>query len=309
MYKKVSLVFILVCFFISSTEQKKLTIPENLAIGAISGTTEVFANHWTEFIKSQYQEPDKFKWPKLTGTKLQQAKLFTETLYRGVGACAVSYVPGYAAQFLISEKLKELLLDTSNQNSNKFKGIPIDFLAGALSAGIITPSQVITIYQQNANKKLLESCKEIYAQGKIKNFYRGFIPTALRWGGFAGIYLSGSDIIKDKLKELNDEDKGINWCKDLGYSIGAGIPAGILATIVTHPFDVVKTKIQLDCKATKYKNLQEVINEIYKENGFSGFTKGWRPRSFRVISAIIILNSINKSLKCNLLKYKEQDEI
>ena len=56
----------------------------------------------------------------------------------------------------------------------------------------------------------------------------------------------------------------------------AGLEAGGLATIITQPMWVIKTRILLntDPKVTQFQNVTQKIKEIYKQNRFGGFFKG-----------------------------------
>ena len=57
-----------------------------------------------------------------------------------------------------------------------------------------------------------------------------------------------------------------------GITFTSGVIAGILASLVTHPPDVVKTKLQIDPKS--YRNTIPTIVSIYKSNGIQGFYRG-----------------------------------
>lgn len=57
-----------------------------------------------------------------------------------------------------------------------------------------------------------------------------------------------------------------------GITFTSGVIAGILASLVTHPPDVVKTKLQIDPKS--YRNTIPTIVSIYKSNGIPGFFRG-----------------------------------
>lgn len=52
--------------------------------------------------------------------------------------------------------------------------------------------------------------------------------------------------------------------------------SGVLASILTHPSDVLKTQMQLF--PNKYPNLRSVFTSIYTEHGIQGYFQGVIPR-------------------------------
>lgn len=55
--------------------------------------------------------------------------------------------------------------------------------------------------------------------------------------------------------------------------------AGLFATTVTHPFDLMKTRLQL--LPNEYKNLFHSVSLIYGREGLRGFFSGLMPRLLR----------------------------
>lgn len=303
--KKIIFSFIFIFNLVLVASDKKLSMLDNLSIGTLTGIAEVTTGHPWDYLKLVIQEPAKYKF-----------SLNPKILYRGYGSCASSYVPGYAVQFIVSEKLSEILKskDKEHKISEPIKiGSKIfsDFLAGALSATVINPSQVIALQQQRTGQSLKDAIKEIYSANGIKGINRGFIPTSLRWGIFTASYLAINNIFKNKLKEYYDDlDKDLDWEQELFYILFAGTPSGALATILTQPFDVVKTRTQLDYKCQKYKNLREVVKELYKEDGLKSFTRGMGPRGIRVIQAVCLMGALTSWLKEQKLNdFKPEDQI
>lgn len=74
----------------------------------------------------------------------------------------------------------------------------------------------------------------------------------------------------------------LDWF-DGGFSsplhFSCGIVAGIFASIVTQPMDVIKTKMQL--YPEQYKSILSAVACINQKNGFSGYFAGLAPRMLR----------------------------
>jgi len=58
--------------------------------------------------------------------------------------------------------------------------------------------------------------------------------------------------------------------------------AGAFATIVTHPFDVIKTKVQVR-QEQRYHGLVQTVSTIWKQRGVLGFFDGVSLRISRKI--------------------------
>lgn len=73
-------------------------------------------------------------------------------------------------------------------------------------------------------------------------------------------------------KALNDRDS-------VSSLLACGIFAGILASAITHPADVVKTKMQL--YPHEFNSAYNGFIFIYEKNGLKGFFRGMVPRMLR----------------------------
>jgi hypothetical protein len=61
--------------------------------------------------------------------------------------------------------------------------------------------------------------------------------------------------------------------------LSCGLTAGLLSTIITHPIDVIKTRMQLDPRG--HIRFFRSVSLILKEDGFVGFFRGLVPRGLR----------------------------
>lgn len=116
----------------------------------------------------------------------------------------------------------------------------------------------------------------------VRGLYRGMVPTLIRDVPFSGLYV----LIYTRLKavlELEFPD-----APTYGVHFSSGVVAGVLATTVVHPADVVKTRMQLSIldkgahgELTSVKNsltLRQTVRKIVGDEGWRGFKKGIVPR-------------------------------
>ena len=120
---------------------------------------------------------------------------------------------------------------------------------------------------------------KIYQDEGLKGFGVGALTSAMKDAPFAGIYF----VIYIKLKRFLEEEIGMKSL--LMNSFVSGMTAGIIATSLTNPFDVIRTRLQygffIKEEELKYKGIGDGFKKIYKMDGWKGFFKGLAPRLIR----------------------------
>ncbi|KAF0695089.1 Aste57867_14074 [Aphanomyces stellatus] len=101
-----------------------------------------------------------------------------------------------------------------------------------------------------------------------KGLYRGVWPTLLRDVPFSGLYVA----IYSRLKNVGFDGNPV------AVNFGCGVAAGITATILVHPFDVVKTRMQLEMDG---RSVRATMLKMYTDEGVPGFLRGVVPRIFK----------------------------
>ena len=123
--------------------------------------------------------------------------------------------------------------------------------------------------------------------------------TMSREAVYAASYLGGVPILRQKLET-------VDAIKDIpgGPFLGAGITMGVIATVLTHPSDTIKTRQQAfpDLKSyPQYRTMYSTAQHIVQEGGVTALFAGLMPRAFRIIGAMFIFNSV----KTNAVEYLE----
>lgn len=95
--------------------------------------------------------------------------------------------------------------------------------------------------------------------------------TSLRDVPHAGIYLSIYEHLKVNLRS--------QISNDTFHRLTCGLLAGGVSTVVTQPFDLVKTRVQLDSK--KYPGMISAFRTVIWEEGVRGLFTGASVRLFR----------------------------
>lgn len=113
-----------------------------------------------------------------------------------------------------------------------------------------------------------QALTEIGHSESLYGLYKGLIPTLLRDAPYSALYLAIYQSLRNNL-----------FAKDtVSSTLAAGCIAGTLASTLTHPMDVVKTRIQVNKERC---GIRDISAEVYKEKGLQGFYSGIVPRVVR----------------------------
>jgi len=146
-------------------------------------------------------------------------------------------------------------------------------LARVFSSFISNPILVVSARMEvpgyNAYKNMFSAFKKIYKYEGPYTFFKGGLATILKEGPFAGLYY----MIYKNIKELLQTHDFHIALK----SLFSGLTAGVIATATTHPFEIIRARLQVHGKFTdnknhEYKGITDAILKIYKFEGFKGYT-------------------------------------
>jgi len=184
-------------------------------------------------------------------------------LWRGLIPSLMRTVPGVGLYFSTAHTLRSHF----GQQRDAKSSLMIGFLSRSVACTAMIPITVVNLRTElSHNKVIAYKLRDIYRMEGLRGLTRGLLPTILRDAPFSGIYMMLYDYIKNS--EWNQFDSALL----------NGIGAGIIASAVTHPADVVKTKMQL---TTGRKTLATACVRIFNKYGAKGFFLGLCPRLLR----------------------------
>merc|ERR1719285_1035760 len=168
--------------------------------------------------------------------------------------------------------------------------------AGALSAWIYGPADLIVIQQQNLQLTAMETVRYLRLRYGDFFFTRGMLSTAGREAAYASGYLGLAPICFVTAKKyIPNEPLAM---------VTAGIFAGSLGSIVSHPLDTGKTVMQADITRRKYPTAVSVMRAYSKMYGVTSLYKGGFVRVLRSINACFIIAGIRETA----IRYKTAQE-
>lgn len=131
-------------------------------------------------------------------------------------------------------------------------------------------------------KGICAALRSIYRNEGHRGLFSGLTATLLRDAPFSGIYLMFYNQTKTTL--FHDE---LDTTLPPVVNFSCGIIAGILASLVTQPADVIKTHMQLS--PMKFQWIGQAVTLIFKDYGLRGFFQGSIPRALRrtLMSAMV----------------------
>ncbi|KAL7883542.1 hypothetical protein SRHO_G00012000 [Serrasalmus rhombeus] len=196
-------------------------------------------------------------------------------LWKGVSPSFVRCIPGVGIYFSTYFSLKQHFF------SDRAPG-PVEAMllgAGARSvAGVcMLPVTVIKTRFESGRYNygsVAGALRSVCQTEGPRALFSGLTATLMRDAPFSGIYVMFYSQAKSTLPSEISQSA---YAPLANFS--CGVVAGVLASLITQPADVVKTHVQVSPHL--FKRTTDVVHYIYMEHGLVGFFRGAVPRSLR----------------------------
>ncbi|KAF0979965.1 hypothetical protein FDP41_001118 [Naegleria fowleri] len=202
--------------------------------------------------------------------------------YRGLIPQLIGVSPEKAIKLVTNDTLRDLFGKEGDEIY-----FPLEVLAGcgagASQVVFTNPIEIVKIRLQVqgelartegiAPKGAIQICRELGFAG----LYKGASACFARDIPFSGIYFPLYAFLKEYFRE-----EGATETSNGRLFIAGSIAGGISAASTT-PFDVIKTRLQVEARAgqTQYRGIVHCAKTIFKEEGVTAFFKGTVPRILR----------------------------
>ncbi|KAI0056798.1 solute carrier family 25 member 38 [Artomyces pyxidatus] len=284
-------------------------VGQHLISGALSGFASTICLQPFDLLKTRLQQREGAAVPRNTTTILQTTRQIVSStgvlgLWRGTSASLVRGVPGIALYLTSLNHVRTLLAASPYFASARPRDAPPsahtsalptltsrgNLLAGAttrVAVGLLlNPASVLKArYESNmyAYTSLASAFRAI-ARGGRAELFRGFSASALRDAPYSGLFVVCYELIK---REAAHSMPPSSHGASAALHSGAAVAAGTIATLATHPFDVIKTKIQVRSE-DRYQGFVRTVQTVWRQRGVSGFFDGASLRlSRKVLSSAI----------------------
>ncbi|OQR82036.1 Mitochondrial Carrier (MC) Family [Thraustotheca clavata] len=215
-------------------------------------------------------------------------------LYAGLSPMLLIAIPSTVFYFTSYD----LLLSKARKDTPQLAPIAPFFAGGiarCIAATVVSPLELIRVRMQaHANAGGFAYVVKQSLNEGFFSLWRGLAPTLARDAPFSSIYWSCFELLKKNLTNKFIDSEYPPAQIRLGIAFVSGASAGTVATILTQPFDVIKTKRQIQLfSATELPSMsmKSMMIDIVKHEGFGGLMTGLSARVAKVAPACAIMIS------------------
>ena len=245
--------------------------------GAFSGTCSTVLLQPLDLIKTRLQQSP-------GSTILNEVHYVLQTdgargFWTGVTPSLWRTVPGIGFYFSSIHTISGLLVSDGKKMTST-QSLFVGSMSRVCAGTLLIPVTVVKARWEAAGTQfqyqsvgMVGSFKKAVATGGVNSLTTGLIPTIIRDAPYSGIYVTLYTKLKQMAANISETGK-----PSQATNFVCGMFAGALATVIVHPADVIKTKLQLSeggCGITS------VFIAIYKNQGVAGFMVGVTPRVLR----------------------------
>ncbi|KAM9187518.1 mitochondrial glycine transporter [Trichechus inunguis] len=248
--------------------------------GSISGTCSTLLFQPLDLLKTRLQtlQPSAHGSRRVGMFALLLKVVRTESLlglWKGMSPSIVRCVPGVGIYFGTLYSLKQYFL--RGHPPTALESIILGAGSRSVAGVCMSPITVIKTRYESGRygyQSISTALKTIYRSEGHRGLFSGLTATLLRDAPFSGIYL----MFYNQTKNIVPQDQ-LDAVLIPFVNFSCGIFAGVLASLVTQPADVVKTHMQL--APVKCRWIGQTAALIFKDHGLRGFFQGWVPRALR----------------------------
>lgn len=211
--------------------------------------------------------------------------------YDGISAAVLRQMTYSMARFTTYDWLKAQLSQPDG-TLPFYRMAAAGIAAGAVGGICGTPADIVLVRLQNDGslpvekrrnyKNAFDGLFRIAKEDGPRGLFKGAVPNVSRAMLMTGAQLVSYDGFKQLLLSSGYFKEG------MGLHFSASFLAGFVATTITSPFDVVKTRVMNAGPQSPYKNLAQALVLIAREEGVRALYKGWTPAFVRMAPQTIL---------------------
>jgi solute carrier family 25 carnitine/acylcarnitine transporter 20/29 len=257
-------------------------VGKELAAGGFAGTAGILLGLPFDLIKVRMQvNPEMYVSGMQCFMQTVKADGFL-SLYRGMMAPVLSQMPINAILFASEEACMRVLEPNVPKSEQKnWSHILAGSFAGLVQCGVLVPfDRVKCLVQADASggpgtprkySGTIDCAVQVFNEGGIRGFYKGFVATALREVPSLGVYFTTYKWASLQFQRLEED---YEWISPTFGTVMAGGAAGGMSWLTVYPFDVIKTRIQTMPATETDVGIVSVGRKLYAEYGAKVFFRG-----------------------------------
>jgi solute carrier family 25, member 38 len=264
----------------------------NWSSGCLSGMITAFLLQPFDVLKTYSIASTQKNSGMIKGYKLVSSRFGMLGMWRGVDAAVSRAMLGSGSYFLLLEEFKQILGPKSIISCGISSG-----LAKACVTIICQPISIIKVRIEcpnyNSYTGLFNGISKIYSSEGIRGFYIGLVPSIIKDVPYSTIGMGFYEHYIKVMMNLTNLDRS-----SAIVTLVSGVCAGFTATIITHPFDVIKTRIQLArLNKNECSRIYSIVRSIYSIDGLIGFQRGLAPRLARRVFSFPLVWTLYEQIK------------
>ncbi|XP_033744069.1 LOW QUALITY PROTEIN: mitochondrial glycine transporter B-like [Pecten maximus] len=251
-------------------------ILKSFLAGTVSGSCSTLLFQPLDLVKTRIQTSVTFGSPGMVTVAhavVRQDKLLG--LWKGLMPSFSRAVPGIGVYF---SSIHYIRSKYGSEKPSLLESAMTGMCARANSGIVVIPFTVLkTRYESglfNYGNGVTKALVLTYRTEGCRALISGLSPTLMRDVPFSGLYLMFYTYFKQIVNDHTADES-----KRPALHFICGLNAGMLASLVTQPADVVKTLMQLDPK--KHAKVFETSRYVFEKYGVHGFMRGIVPRTLR----------------------------
>lgn len=275
-------------------------VVKSFLAGSFSGTCSTILLQPLDLVKTRIQQAANLELAEsATATVLTTSKptiystmrvvIATENvagLWKGMTPSVTRTVPGVGLYFASLHWLKTSF-GGNTEKPGPLQAICLGMTARCVAGCAMIPITVLKTRFESGKfnyTRMSTALIEIYSREGVRGLCCGLVPTLVRDAPYSGLYLMFYTQLKQNVASTLLRANPALDVRNNGYLASithfiCGINAGLLASLVTHPADVVKTRMQLE--PLIYPSVTKACKKIVVLSGPRGFLIGLAPRMLR----------------------------
>lgn len=259
------------------------------AAGAVAGISEILVMYPLDVVKTRMQlQVAGGSGPQYLGVvdclKQIVAKEGASRLYKGISSPVLMEAPKRATKFACNDEFQKIYKDLFGvEKLTQPLSILSGASAGCVEAFVVVPFELVKIRLQDVSssyKGPVDVVRQIIAKEGTLALYNGLESTLWRHGvwnaGYFGIIFQVRSLLP----------KAQSKAQQTRNDLIAGTIGGTIGSMMSTPFDVVKSRIQNTAVVAgtvrKYNWSWPSLFVINKEEGFKALYKGFVPKVLRL---------------------------
>ncbi|THW62671.1 hypothetical protein D6D20_04157 [Aureobasidium pullulans] len=220
-------------------------------------------------------------------------------LYRGISASLLRQLTYSTARFATYEKLK-YMAENDGVKAPHTLLVGLAAISGLVGGLVGNPADILNVRMQN-DAALLPVDRRNYGnavrgfitivreEGWKQSVFRGMVPNLGRGVLMTARQLAGYDVFKIKILAHTEMQDGTMT------HIAASTLAGLVATTLCNPFDVLKTQIMAQ---NERLGMWQTVKKVHRVEGPRWMFRGWLPAFIRLgphtVAAFLFLEQHKK---------------